>query len=116
MARLAGRSQQRAHRRKTDRADCRRRGPRSCAGAAGDGLCRLLRAVDGLADYRAQRLGMAHARLPDTFWYMNLGLVVLMLGLGLMMPPTPHQISAGVARGLAVALLAGVVFTIDTPL
>jgi hypothetical protein len=76
----------------------------------------LLRAVDGLADYRAQRLGMAHARLPDTFWYMNLGLVVLMLGLGLMMPPTPHQISAGVARGLAVALLAGVVFTIDTPL
>jgi len=39
-----------------------------------------------------------------------------MLALGLAMPPTPHQISAGLARGLAVALLAGVVFTIDTPL
>ena len=39
-----------------------------------------------------------------------------MLALRLAMPPTPHQISTRLARGLAVALLAGVVFTIYAPL
>lgn len=36
--------------------------------------------------------------------------------MGLIVPATPHRIFAGLASGLALALLAGLVFTIDTPL
>lgn len=79
-------------------------------------MATCLRALDALADYRTQRLAMAKSRLPDIFWYLNLAVILLMLGLSLMIPATPQQVFAGVARGLAVALLAGVVFTIDTPL
>lgn len=76
----------------------------------------LLRALDNLADLRSQRLAAAQQHLTGTFWLLIFALMLLIAGLSLAVPPMPGQSLPIAARGIALALLAALVFTMDTPL
>jgi len=75
----------------------------------------LQKTLDGVIDLRAQRLTAAELKLPSMFWYLILTLVLMMVGLSTMIEPSAiHAISIA-STGVAIALLAALVFTIDTP-
>lgn len=75
----------------------------------------LLKSIDQLAESRAQRIAAAQIYLPTEFWYLTVALFVIMIGLSLMIEPKTHQNVSIAAQGLAIALLAALVFIIDHP-
>jgi len=75
----------------------------------------LLKSIDQLAESRDQRISAAQLSLPTEFWYLAAALFVIMIGLSLMIEPEPHQNVSIAAQGLAIVLLAALVFVIDHP-
>jgi hypothetical protein len=75
----------------------------------------MLKSLDALVDLRAQRLAAAGLRLPSTFWYLALVLIVTTVGLSTMIDPLAHHTIGIAAQGFAIALLAALVFITDTP-
>ncbi len=73
-------------------------------------------ALDSLSDLRDQRLAAAELTLPHAFWYLILALILLMVGLSAMIEPAPFHTIPIAAKGLAIVLLAALVFMVDTPL
>jgi Protein of unknown function (DUF4239) len=75
----------------------------------------MLKALDALVDFREQRVAAAALRLPSTFWYLALVLIVTTVGLSTMIEPISHHTIGIAAQGFAIALLAALVFITDTP-
>jgi hypothetical protein len=73
----------------------------------------MLKALDDLSDLREQRIAAADIKLPNQFWYLALTLIVILIALGLMVEPVYWHTSSLAAQGLAVALLAALVFGTD---
>ena len=71
--------------------------------------------MDALVDLRNQRIAAAALRLPSTFWYLALVLIVTAVGLSTMIEPASHQTIGIAAQGFTIALLAALVFITDTP-
>jgi hypothetical protein len=59
----------------------------------------------------------AELRLPPVYWFLAVALFLIMIGLNIMVEPVSFPVLATTAaQGLAVALLAALVFQIDAPL
>lgn len=75
----------------------------------------MLKSLDALVDLRGQREVAASLKLPSTFWYLALVLIVTTVGLSTMIDPMPHHTIGIAMQGFAIALLAALVFITDTP-
>jgi hypothetical protein len=75
----------------------------------------LLKSLDALVDLREQRFLAAELKLPATFWYLTLVLMLTIVGTSTMIEPVSFHVVSLATQGLAMALLAALIFITDTP-
>jgi hypothetical protein len=75
----------------------------------------MLQSLDAMADAREQRLSASSLRLTPAFWYLAFALIVVMVGLSALIEPVGFHMVSVAVQGLAIALLASLVFISDRP-
>jgi hypothetical protein len=75
----------------------------------------MLKSLDQLAESRDQRIAASQLSLPFEFWCLALAMFAIMVGLNTTLEPVFHQDLSIAAQGLAIALLAALVFVVDYP-
>jgi hypothetical protein len=75
----------------------------------------MLKSLDDLADQREQRINAADLHLPSEFWLMALLLGALLVALSTVIEPVAYHTVSIVVQGVALALLAAIVFCSDRP-
>jgi len=76
---------------------------------------KLLASLDELADLREHRISASELQLPIEFWYLTLTLFAIMIILSAMIEPVSFAMVSIAAQGIAIALLAALVFSTDSP-
>jgi len=75
----------------------------------------MLKSLDALFESRGMRRAAAVFKLSSTFWYLTLVMLAALVGMNLMVVPTPTNLAAVSIPCVALALLAAVVFVTDRP-
>jgi len=75
----------------------------------------ILKSLESLVDFREQRIAAANVRLPLLFWGLTIVLMTILVGLSTMIQPILFYTISTAAQGLAIALLAVLVFCVDRP-
>jgi CDP-diglyceride synthetase len=75
----------------------------------------MIKSVDEISDDREVRISAAAVRLPSEFWLMALILGVILVALSTVIEVAAYHTVSIAAQGLALALLAALVFCSDRP-
>jgi hypothetical protein len=76
----------------------------------------VARTMDDVTDDRARRLGAAEAALPTIYWWVVIGLFMVLLGLSAFLPRGREWTVSVCAHAAALGLLMGLLFIVDRPL
>ena len=75
----------------------------------------MIKSIDEMADQREQRVSAANLQLHSEFWIVTLLLGLILVGLGTAIEAVTYHTVSIAAQGLALALLAALVFFSDRP-
>lgn len=75
----------------------------------------MIKSLDDMADLREQRIAAAELRLPSEFWLIALLLGLILVALSTVIEAVSYHTVSIAAQGLALALLAALVFCSDRP-
>jgi len=76
---------------------------------------KVLASLDEIADLREQRISASGLQLTREFWYLTFTLVAILIILSAMVEPVSYGMVSIAAQGVAIALLAALVFSTDSP-